>query len=140
MPSFIVIYALSFAINAFQENTWYKAAFTGIQACVTILIINAFIKMFNQLTKDVFSIIVMVCAFLVATLTNFDVIYVILIGGVLGILYTIIRDSIDKKKGKKVVETTEVVTTNDTTESNDIQSEIGVVGTDEDAGKAEEDE
>ena len=40
LPSFLIITALSFFINAFAENTWYKAAFTGVQACVTILVVR----------------------------------------------------------------------------------------------------
>lgn len=100
LPSFCIIYALSFAMQAFQDNRWYKAAFTGIQACVTILIVNAFTKLAKQLDKDVFSIVVLVAAFAVATLTNFNVIYVILIGGALGLIYNFI---VEKVKGKKSV-------------------------------------
>ena len=69
LPSFCIIFALSFAIEAFQENVWYNAAFAGIQACVTILIVNAFIKMAKQLETDVFSIVLLIVAFGIATFT-----------------------------------------------------------------------
>lgn len=98
LPSFVIIYALSFAMQAFQDNRWYKAAFTGIQACVTILVVNAFTKLAKQLDKDVFSIVVLVAAFVVATLTNFNVIYVILIGGALGLIYNFIVEKVKSKK------------------------------------------
>lgn len=115
LPSFVIIYALSFAMQAFQDNVWYKAAFTGIQACVTILVVNAFTKLAKQLDKDVFSIVVLVAAFAVATLTNFNVIYVILIGGALGLIYNFI---VEKVKGKKPVpQTSEELPSQDTLEN-----------------------
>ena len=98
LPSFLIITALSFFIAAFEKNRWYQAAFTGIQACVTVLVVNAFIKMAKQVEWGWFSGIMMPAAFAVALFTNFDVIYIILIGGVLGIVYTLIVDSVKKKK------------------------------------------
>lgn len=98
LPSFCIIFALSFAIEAFQENVWYNAAFAGIQACVTILIVNAFIKMAKQLEKDVFSIVLLIVSFGIAAFTEFNVIFIILIGGVLGVVYSLIKESVSKKK------------------------------------------
>ena len=88
LPSFCIIFALSFAIEAFA----------GIQACVTILIVNAFIKMAKQLEKDVFSIVLLIVAFGIAAFTEFNVIFIILIGGVLGVVYSLIKESVSKKK------------------------------------------
>lgn len=104
LPSFVIICALSFAIEAFSSNKWYQAAFTGIQACVTVLVVNAFIKMSKQLNRDVFSVLLLLAAFAVAVFTNFDVIYLILIGGVLGVLYTVIKDAAVKKKALPLTE------------------------------------
>lgn len=101
LPSFLIIFGLSFAIEAFQDNTWYKAAFTGIQACVTILIVNAFIKMSKQLNKDVFSVLLLLAAFAVAVFTDFNVIFLIFIGGVLGVIYSFAADAVKKKKENK---------------------------------------
>lgn len=98
LPSFLIISGLSFFIDAFQNNTWYKAAFSGVQACVTILIINAFIKMSKQLKRDWFSVVLVIAAFAVALFTDFDVILIILIGGVLGIAYFFICEAVNKKK------------------------------------------
>ena len=98
LPSFLIICALTFFITAFENNRWYKAAFTGIQACVTVLIFNAFIKMAKQVEWNWFSWIIMPVSFAVAVFTDFDVIFVIGIGGVLGIAYTLIAQSVSKKK------------------------------------------
>lgn len=101
LPSFAIIFGLSFALSAFQDNKWYKAAFTGIQACVTILIVNAFTKLSKQLEISVFSIVLLVAAFAVATFTNFNVIFVILIGGALGVIYKFILEKVSVKKAKQ---------------------------------------
>ncbi len=98
LPSFVIISVLSYFIRAFSQNTWYRAAFTGIQACVSVLVINAFVKMFGQLERGWFSAILLAAAFDVALFTDFNVIFIIIIGGVLGILYTLAANAIAKKK------------------------------------------
>ncbi len=102
LPSFVIITALSFFLRWFSGNVWYKAAFAGIQACVTILVVNAFVKMFRQLERGWFSAIILAASFNVALLTDFNVIYLILIGGVLGIVYTLIADAVAKNKNKRL--------------------------------------
>ena len=98
LPSFCIIFGLSFAIQAFQNNVWYQAAFNGIQACVIVLVINAFCKMVKQIDKDVFSYVVMFASFAVALFTNFNVIFIILIGAAIGIGYTLIKQAVSAKK------------------------------------------
>ena len=97
LPSFLIIFGLSFAIQAFQDNRWYQAAFTGIQACVAVLILNAFIKMSKQVHRDVFSIALLIAAFGISTFTRFNSIYLILVGAVLGLLYTLIYQAASRK-------------------------------------------
>ena len=102
LPSFLIITALFFIINQFNSEVrrWYDAAFYGIQACVTVLVFNAFIKMAKQVEKTWFSLIVALASFAVALFTNFNVIFVILIGGALGIVYSLIAEHVAKKKSK----------------------------------------
>ena len=102
LPSFLIITALTFFINEFSDNVWYQAAFTGIQACVTILIINAFVKLAKQLERTWFSVVLLIAAFAVAVFTDFDVIFVILIGGLLGVVYTLVKECVDAKKKKSL--------------------------------------
>ena len=104
LPSFLIIFGLSFVIELIADNRWYKAAFTGIQACVVILIINAFVKMAKQLHKDWFNVVLVIAAFAVATFTNFNVIFIILIGGVLGVCFTLIKEAVVKKKSLKLIQ------------------------------------
>ena len=100
LPSFLIISLLSYLIDAFQSNIWYQSAFKGIQACVTVLVINAFTKMFKQIEHDVYNYVSFVVAFAIAALTNFSVIYLILIGGICGLVVTLLKQ---KKSNKKLV-------------------------------------
>lgn len=102
LPSFVIINALAYVLTAFADNVWYQAAFAGIQACVTVLIINAFVKMCKQLNKSWFTAVLLVAAFAVAVFTDFNVIFVILIGGALGLIYTLIYDCVSKKRNKNL--------------------------------------
>lgn len=87
LPSFLLILGLSFAIESFGSNYWYKAAFAGIRCCVVVLIFNAFIKLGKQIEKNLFNIILVVSAFAVSVFTNFNVIYLIIIGAVVGVTF-----------------------------------------------------
>ncbi len=105
LPSFLIISILSYVIQAFQSNVWYQSAFKGIQACVTVLVINAFVKMFGQLTKDVYGICAFVVALGVALFTNVNVIWVIIAGGVVGCIIYLLQN----KKQKLPLEQNEAV-------------------------------
>lgn len=98
LPSFLIISALSYVISAFQSNIWYQSAFKGIQACVTVLVVNAFTKMFKQIEQDAYNYIALVVAFAVATFTNFNVIFLILCGALCGLLITIIKPKAKSEK------------------------------------------
>lgn len=99
LPSFLIISFLSFVLKQISDNPWYKAAFTGVQACVSVLVINAFLKVSKEIKYNWFSLLMLAAAFAVSVFTDFNVIYVILIGAAAGIVYTIIRRKIRAKKG-----------------------------------------
>lgn len=103
LPSFVIICGLSFVIELVADNVWYQAAFKGVQACVIVLVINAFIKMSKNIKRDWFNVVVLLASFAVATFTRFNVIFLILIGGVLGLIYTLVYEAAAKKKGAKAL-------------------------------------
>ena len=86
LPSFIIISALSFGIEALAENKWYQSVFYGIQVGAIVLILNAFLKLFGQLEKTITNFVVMAIAFAIALFTQINVIFVIIAGAVFGIL------------------------------------------------------
>ena len=98
LPSFVIISALSYVLHILQNNVWYARAFAGVRACVVVLVLNAFFNLGRQMNKDVFSIIVAVVCFGLVTFVNldaigFDVIYLIIIGGIIGIVITLCKNS-----------------------------------------------
>ena len=95
LPSFVIIFLISLFFNAFLEIEWIANAFKGIQVCVIYLIFSAGLKMFKQVKKNAFNIIIFI-ATIACTITfgflsiKFSSIFYILIGAALGlILFTI---------------------------------------------------
>lgn len=97
LPSLIIITVLSFFVHYLEEVTWLAAAFKGIQAVVVVLIVNAMVKFFKQLDKNWQSYLIAAAALIVTLLTDFNVIFLILAGGIYGIVYTLARDARKKK-------------------------------------------
>ena len=90
LPSFLIIYLISLFFDAFLSFTYVQYAFRGIQACVIYLILNAGIKMFRQMEKSRFNLIVifatMVCMLLASAFAlNFSTVIYILISGAAGL-------------------------------------------------------
>lgn len=107
LPSFLVIFAISFFFKQFVALEYVGYAFKGIQACVGFIILSAGIKMLKKLKKDTFSYVlfsVSLLAFLLLKLfgVGFSTILFILIGGAIGVALYLIR--FFKNKSKKGVE------------------------------------
>jgi chromate transporter len=92
IPSFIIISLISLFIVEFKQLTLVSYAFYGIQAGVAILITRAALKLSKKIHFNVFSVVVLISSMIVALLTGFSVIYILLISAVLGIIYGIIAN------------------------------------------------
>lgn len=77
LPSFIIILAISFVLNSFQDVQAVKYAFNGIRAGVLALIIRALWLMYKNVKKCAVSYIVMAAAFILSAFTSVNVIIVI---------------------------------------------------------------
>ena len=91
MPSFVIIYLISFVLDAFMENPYVAGAFDGIKCAVAFLIIRAGWGMLKKLEKKPLPIIVLVLT--VGLMLTFELLAVevstvvlILAGGVSGIV------------------------------------------------------
>ncbi|MCF7930352.1 MAG: chromate transporter [Acholeplasmataceae bacterium] len=87
IPSFIIISLISLFIVQFQQLTWVAYAFRGIQAGVAVLIFKAAIKLSKKIHFDLFAIIILVSSILFALFSEISVIYALMVGAVLGIIY-----------------------------------------------------
>lgn len=106
IPSFVIIFVISLFFDAFLSLTWVAYAFRGIQVCVTFLILNAGIKMFKQMKKNVFNFAVMgLTGAAVITLGVLDIgfssIYYILIAAALGLVVYLSKYLYDRSKQAK---------------------------------------
>lgn len=117
LPSFIIISALYFALDAFLANIFVAAAFRAVRACVVVLIAKAVMTLFKQMQKNLFAYIVCVLSYVIATFTNFDVIWLILIGAVIGLIFTLITN---KKRVLQTVQPLNVEDVDNTIEQSSI--------------------
>lgn len=106
LPSFLIIYAISFFFEAFLALEYVRYAFMGIQACVAFLIVNAGIKMLKHLKLNLFNGILFGVSMLALVLldlfaVNFSTIFYILIGGIVGVSVYLATDFRKKVKEKE---------------------------------------
>ena len=105
IPPLVIISVIALVLEQFKEIAVIAYALRGIQAGVVVLILNAFLKFFKGMDKSVMSYIFLATAFLISLLTDFGVVYIILIGAVVGVSITFIRSYLIKKKTKNITET-----------------------------------
>lgn len=98
IPSLITISIISFFILQFKELTLVSYAFYGIQAAVALLIFKAALKLSKKIHFNAFSWIVLIASILFATFTKINVLYLLLVGAILGILYGMISQMKEAKK------------------------------------------
>ena len=106
LPSFIIIFIISFFYEKFLALEYVSYAFKGIQACVAFLIISAGIKMLKGLKKNLFNVIIFISTLvLMLVIKIFDLpissIYLILVGGLIGIIIWLFARKKVNNKGEK---------------------------------------
>ena len=107
LPSFIIIFIISFFYEKFLALEYVSYAFKGIQVCVAFLIISAGIKMLKGIKKNVFNALLFIFSLilmLVIKIFNLPIssIYLILVGGVVGLIVMLVNNrKTVKNKGEK---------------------------------------
>lgn len=97
LPSLIIISIIYVFFDLFKENKWFSAAFKGIRSAVIVLLFNAVIKLFKPMDKNVFTYLGAVAVFLITLFTDFNSIYLILMGGIVGVVCFLVKASRAKK-------------------------------------------
>ena len=90
-PSLIVIVAIASVFTQFRENFYVAKALKGVRAAVAALIFLAAYRISKGSLKGVFGLTLAITAFLLTSLTNINVIYIILAGGLLGVIVSKVR-------------------------------------------------
>ena len=106
LPSFIIIFAISFFFNKFLELEHVGYAFRGIQVAVAFLILSAGIKMLKHLKRTALNFILVTLTIIAMVVleilaTDFSTIILILIGGAIGLSVYLIGYFKSKTKKEK---------------------------------------
>lgn len=100
MPSIIVICIIAAYFKDFLEYPYVKEIFKGIRVGVSVLILNAGIKLFKQSPKSALVYIIIGLTIVLRILTNIDSIILILSGASLSIIVQIVMER--RKRGQYV--------------------------------------
>ena len=92
LPSFAIISVIYVFFDLFKDNSWVGAAFKGIRAAVIVLLFNAVLKLFKPMQKNAATIIGACLVFLITLFADINSIYLIIVGGVLGIVYFVVKN------------------------------------------------
>lgn len=79
LPSFLIIYLLSFVLRQFRDLRAVNYAFIGLRAGVLALVARALFTMYRQSPKGVFAYLLMGAAFVSVAFFNLNVLVVILL-------------------------------------------------------------
>lgn len=90
LPSFIIIYAISFVLDLFRDSTVVKYAFSGIRAGVLALLCKALWTMYKKTKKYPLAYIIMAGAFAVSAFTEIHVLWIIAACAAVGLVYSLI--------------------------------------------------
>ena len=91
IPSFVIIIVISLCLSVVEGNLWVESAFKGIRVGVVVLIANAGIKMTKKVPKLFVTLAMTIVSFGLAAFTGIDVVFIIIGGGLVGIIYQTIK-------------------------------------------------
>lgn len=100
LPSFVIIFTISFVLKQFQDVKFIQYAFWGIRAGVLALIVKALWGMFNKCPKGIISFIIMALSFVIVAFVNINPIYVIIACAIIGLVSSIICEKRANKEKK----------------------------------------
>jgi len=88
LPSFIIIILIVSLLGTIGDNKYVEGAFKGIKATVCGLIIVTTLRMGKNVLKDWFGWTIAILAFLIIVFLKVTVIWIIIAGALLGVIYT----------------------------------------------------
>ncbi len=89
LPPFVIMSVVSVFYIAFRDNRIVSAVLKGMQAAVAAVILDVVITMAHNVIKDkrIFPILIMLAAFAVTIVFDINVVFIIIVCGVLGALF-----------------------------------------------------
>ena len=92
LPSFVIILAISYVLNEFQNIAAVRYAFNGIRAGVLALLFKALWSMFKKSPKGWVAYVVMAFAFVATAFLKINVLYVVIACAVFGLITALLVD------------------------------------------------
>ena len=98
LPSFVIILAISFALQQFQDIQQVQWAFKGIGAGVVALLIKSLWTMYKKSPKGWVAYVVMAGAFILTAFVNVSAIFVIIGCAVFGLVTSLLMKKKEEQK------------------------------------------
>ncbi len=89
-PSIVIICALAGLLTQFIENIYVRKAFSGIRACVCVLIFNAVWKLRKSSLKGVLTFSIFLLVTLISFFFGISPVYIIVVDILFGVLYQVL--------------------------------------------------
>ncbi|HWS28622.1 MAG TPA: chromate transporter [Clostridia bacterium] len=103
VSAFVLMVLATVLLNLIPREGPLYGAFMGIRAASAALILSAAFSLGQHNIKNAFSIVLMIVAFLLTLLTDISVVFTVLGGGLIGIVYArILASKKEKEDGKHV--------------------------------------
>ena len=83
-PSMIIITVIAMFLTQFEENPYVAHAFTGIRACVCILILDAVIKLGRKSVKDKRTLFIFLAILLISLFAPVSPVFSVIAAGIAG--------------------------------------------------------
>lgn len=90
LPSLIIIMLISAFLMQFYNNEWVEYAFLGIRVGVSVLILNAAVRIFKKVEKNTLTYLLALFGFFMAFFDVLPIVLIILIGGIIGVITNVI--------------------------------------------------
>ena len=101
IPSFTIIFVVSFFLEKFKAVKAVEYAFNGIKAGVIALVLQALYTMAKKCPKNIVSLIIAAVVFLLSVIFNIDLFLIIILSAVSGLIYHLIYLNRKEKRGNK---------------------------------------
>lgn len=89
LPSFFIIFCISFVLKEFQGHLTVQYAFNGIRAGVLALIIKALWSMYRQCPKNIVSYLIISAAFILTAFGNVNAFLIVIGCALFGLIVSI---------------------------------------------------
>ena len=97
-PSLVIISVISYALDAFESNTYVQMAFCGVRVAVCALILSSILKLMNKSIVDIPSFVLCILTFGLMFVFNLSPVIFVMGSIVWGLFFSLIKQ---KRAGRK---------------------------------------